>query len=205
MATSEGELLTKVIAGDTAALGELLERYGPQVRGELSIDRKWQSLLSADDVMQVTYLEAFLQISRFSPCGEGSFRAWLRRIAENNLRDAIRELQRAKRPQPQKRVTAPSGDDSFVALFDLLAGTTSTPSRRAARREIADMLEAAIRELPDDYQTVVRRCDLESDSASEVASAMGRSTGAVYMLRARAHERLREALGSESKFFSDRA
>jgi hypothetical protein len=37
---------------------------------------------------------------------------------------------------------------------------------------------------------------------SELAAEMKRSEGAAYMLRARAHDRLKEILGSDSKFFS---
>jgi len=205
MATSDDELLKKAIAHDTAALSELLERYGPAIRHELRIGRKRQSLLSAEDVMQVTYLEAFLQIDRFKPRGEGAFPAWLRRIAENNLRDAIKELERAKRPPPHKRIEITAERDSSWVLFELLGGTTTTPSRRASRQEVKQALDAAIGTLPEDYRTVVRQYDLQGRSAVEIASSMCRSTGAVHMLRARAHDRLREALGSASSFFSDRA
>ena len=51
--------------------------------------------------------------------------------------------------------------------------------------------------------TVVRLYDIEGRSGPEVATTMGRSRGAVVMLRARAHDRLAELLGSGSKFFSD--
>ena len=205
MPESDDELLAKAIERDTTALSELLERHGPQVRHALRIDRKWQSLLSTEDVMQVTYFEAYLQIDRFSPRGEGSFRAWLRRIAENNLRDAIKELERGKRRPPGKRIKAVPGEDSSIALLERLGGSTTAPIGRAARHEIKEFLEDAIGRLPEDYQTVIRLYDLEGRCVTEAASSMGRSKGAVYMLRARAHDRLREALGSGSKFFSDQA
>ncbi len=205
MAESDADLLTKAIAGDADALGRLLECHGPQVRQQLRVHRKWQSVLSADDVIQVTYLEAFLRIGHFTPHGEKSFRGWLRRIAENNLRDAIKELERVKRPQPQKRVEVPAGEDSTIALIELLGGTVTTPSRVAARREACHLMEKAIRSLPEDYQRVVQEHDLQGRSASDVASSMGRSRGAVFMLLARAHDRLKEALGSESKFFTNHA
>jgi len=196
-------LLSRAVAGDADALATLLERHGPQVRRELRIGRKWQSVLSVDDVMQVTYLEAFLRIKNFTPQGEGSFQGWVRRIAENNARDAIKGLECAKRPAPQRQINVPAGDDSCVALLELLGGTTTTPSRGAALNEVRDILETAIRALPKDYQTVVRQYDLQGRSASEVASSMARSKGAVHMLLARAHIRLREMLGAESKFFTD--
>lgn len=200
MSPYEDELLQKAITGDTTALCELLERYGPEVRCKLRIAPAWRPMVSAEDVMQVTYLEAFLQIGRFAPGGKGALSAWLRRIAENNLRDAVKALERDKRPPVRKRVEVRCGEDSFVDLFETLGGTTTTPSRLASREEIKDALETAIQQLPEDYQTVIRLYDLGDLSAAEVACSIHRTKGAVYMLRARAHDRLRDIMGSRSDF-----
>lgn len=152
-------------------------------------------MLEVADVMQVTYLEAFLQIGGFDADRGGSFESWLCRMAENNLRDAVRGLQRQKRPQPRDRVL-PSGGDSVAGLFNLLGVTTTTPSRHAAREEMDQHLSRALDALPDDYARAIRLYDLEGRSMDEVAAQMGRSPGAVHMLRARAHDRLRERLGA---------
>ena len=60
----------------------------------------------------------------------------------------------------------------------------------------------ALGSLPGDYEKVVRMYDLEGRPIGEVAAELGRSEGAVYMLRARAHDRLREQMGPASKFFT---
>src|SRR5690606_30279651 len=125
-------------------------------------------------------------------------RAWLQRIAENNLRDAIRGLQRHKRPQPSNRIDTPATADSTWELYAHLGVTTTTPSRYATREERLQHLNAALESLPDDYGQVIRLYDLESLPIAEVCQRMNRSSGAVHMLRARAHSRLRELLGSES-------
>jgi RNA polymerase sigma-70 factor (ECF subfamily) len=195
---TQDELLCKAIAGDTAALTELLERHGPEIRRHLRIDPAWRPVVAAEDVMQVTYLEAFLQIDRFAPSGKGTFAAWLRRIAENNLRDAVKELERNKRPPERRRIRENPGQDSYVILIEKLGQTSATPSRHARGKEARRYLETAIRQLPEDYQTVVRLYDLDELEVSEVARAMGRSKGAVHMLRARAHDRLRDILGTMS-------
>jgi RNA polymerase sigma-70 factor (ECF subfamily) len=207
MAASESDerLVTRAVNGDADALDALLARYGPQVRSELKIERRWQTLLEADDIMQVSYLEAFLQIRSFTPGGAESFLAWLRRIARNNLLDSIRELERSKRPPPARRIDAQRDDSSYLNLFELCGGTATTPSRDAARRELKDVIETALRKLPPDYERVVRLFNLQGRPAAEVAQEMGRSVGAVHLLRMRAHERLREALGSSSRYFSDGA
>ena len=58
-------LVAKAVGGDTAALSQLLENYGPETEERLQIARKWRPVLDPGDVMQVTYLEAFMQIGRF--------------------------------------------------------------------------------------------------------------------------------------------
>lgn len=199
---SEAARLKKAVDGDADALTELLREHGPSVERTLRIDRVWQTMLEPADVMQVTYLEAFLQIASFDLARSGSFEAWLRRIAENNLRDAIRGLTRQKQPQPRDRVRPQADGQSIAGLADLLGVTTTTPSQTVRRDEACEYLEQAIEALPDDYARAVRLYDLEGRTIAEVAEALGRSTGAVHMLRARAHDRLREHLGGPSQFFS---
>lgn len=197
-------LARRAIRGDEEALTALLENEATALRERIAsrIGAPWRSVLDADDVLQITYMEAFLRIDRFEPQGAGSFRAWLQQIAENNLRDAIKSLERAKRPDPRKRVHGPPGEQSFVALVEVLGVTSTTPSRQAAGHELQGVLDHALRQLPPDYERVIRMYDLEARPVNEVAAAMGRSGGAVFMLRARAHDRLKEILGSSSKFFS---
>jgi RNA polymerase sigma-70 factor (ECF subfamily) len=202
--TFDEQWLSDAIAGDAEALCSLLKHYGPELRRRMAgkIAQKWRTVLEPDDVLQVTFIEAFQDMGRFQPQGPGSFLAWLTHLAENNLRDALKELGRAKRPDPRKRVTSPQGEDSCVTLFNLLGTATSTPSRVAMRHEISRELTAAMGKLPTDYAKVVRMYDLECRPVAEVATAIGRSEGAVYMLRSRAHDRLRELLASASRFMS---
>lgn len=199
------DLTRKAIAGDADALTALLDKYGPEVQRSLSVGREWQSVLDTADIMQVTYFEAFLQIPRFDVERAEPFSAWLRRIAENNLRDAIRGLGRQKRPPPANRIEPSSDCDSSSELLMLLGVTTTTPSRFAVRGERESRLNAALEALPEDYSRAVRLYDLQALPIDEVAKQMGRSTGAVHMLRARAHDRLRQLLGAESSWFTSSA
>lgn len=207
MGAREDTLLTRAMAGDRSALVELLEQVGMDVRRRIAakVSPAWRAVLDEDDVMQVTYLEVVLRFATFQTGGVDGFKAWVARLAENNLVDAVRSLEAAKRPNPSNRVgggARPNADDSAVALVEMLGATMSTPSRHAARDEAGRFLEAALRTLPPDYERVIRLFDLSGKAPAEVAAEMGRSQGAIFMLRARAHERLREAMGPESKFFS---
>ncbi|NOT01450.1 MAG: sigma-70 family RNA polymerase sigma factor [Phycisphaerales bacterium] len=204
MIVSLDTLTTRALSGDRDALEEVLDKYDERVRRRLAgrIGAAYRSAFDLDDVMQVTYLEVFLKIEQFIPSGPDSFFEWVSAIGENNIRDAVRELNRAKRPPRGRQVSLPHADDSFVVLLELLGGTSSTPDRRAARGEAKTLLEAAIARLPEDYRNAVTLMDLNGMAAEDAAGTMGRSKGAMHMLRARAHERLALLMGSRSNYLS---
>jgi RNA polymerase sigma-70 factor (ECF subfamily) len=201
---SDEILLESARRGDADAFSELLERHGTQVRRRIAakISAHWRASLDAADVMQVTYMEAFMHIRSFTPRGPEAFLAWLTGVAENNLRDAIKGLEAAKRPDPRRQVATPHEHDAYVALLDGLGFTSSTPSQHAAQHESRAVLNEILGKMPADYQMVIRQYDLEGRPIADVAAAAGRSVGAVYMLRARALDRLRELLPPVSAFFS---
>lgn len=203
MAGSEKELVQRAVAGDQAALTELFERHGPTVRQSVAkqIPERWRSLLSEDDIMQQTYADAFRGIGRFVANENGSFAGWLASLARCNLQDAIRMLGAGRRPD--RHVLRPGRvDGSFVDPCELLISPVTTPSGQFERKEFRADVNQAIEQLPDDYRCVVRMYDLEDKTVQEVMEALNRSAGAVYMLRARAHDQLHEILGRTSKFFT---
>lgn len=197
-------LLSQALGGDRGALVSLLEELAPMVRARIEpkIGAHLRPVVECDDIMQVTYLEVVTRLETFKGGGASGFLAWVTRIAENNLIDAGRAASAAKRPDPRKRVRDRSGEESMVAMVEHLGMTVSTPSRAAARGEAVDALERTLDRLPEDYARVIRMYDLGGESIEDVAEALGRSEGAVYMLRARAHERLRDLLGTESRYFT---
>ncbi|HWL94763.1 MAG TPA: sigma-70 family RNA polymerase sigma factor [Phycisphaerae bacterium] len=195
-------LLERAVGGDSAALGDLLKRLALELARDIQLDDRWAAFFDVNDVLQVTFLEAFLRIHWFVPDGPGSFSGWLLTIARNNLRDMLREVNRAKRPPPDRRLQPVRNADTHTTLLHLLTGDVTSPSRGAAGREARGSLESAIARLPESYALVVRLYDLEERPIDEVASRAGRSHNAVYMLRARAHDRLRELLGPEADFFT---
>ncbi len=198
MAAPDDEIIKRAVGGDHAALTELFRLHAPPVRRWVAprIPRRWRSLFSANDVMQQTYADAFRGIGGFAGTQQSSFAAWLHRLARCNLRDAIRGLEAEKRTPKRHGTGGP-----FVTLWDELTGSGTTPSQHGMREEQKAALNRAIAQLSKIYRDVVRMCDLEGKSAREVAEALGRSPGAIYMLRARARDQLREILGSSSDFF----
>lgn len=189
-------------AGDLDALERLLVALGPEVRMTLDINPKWQAVLDADDIMQVTYLEAFARFDQFIGANLKAFEIWLRQVARNNLLDAIRELGREKRPPPNKRVIPTSRQDASLSLCTMLGVTSTTPSRVVAAAEAGTLVDRALARMPDQYAAAVRYFDLEGLSGSEVAERLGCSRVTAFVLRRRARALLRELLGPSSRILS---
>lgn len=181
-------------AGDVDALEALLKRHEAALRRFLRwrLPRKYGALLSEDDLMQETYAEAFLFIGRIEP--HRSFESWLRQVALNNLRDALRGINAMRRGGTGRNVEPKRGSESALVLVDALADTATTPSQAAARGEVSGVVAHAIGRLPNAYGEVVRLYDLECVPVEQVARRLGCSVGAVYMRRARALAMLRNLL-----------
>lgn len=200
-------LIYRAVSGDADALSALLKEHAPEIRASLAgqIPARWRSVLSVDDVVQQTYADAFLSIGQFDPDEDGAFAGWLFRVAQCNLRDAIRMLKAVKRGGRSARVEFHDPAKTAAALIDMLSDSGTAPSKGASDEEAASHLDHALSHLPPSYRLVVQLYDLEDVDVGTVAERLGRSCGAVYMLRARAHDRLRELLGDSSKFFTDGA
>jgi RNA polymerase sigma-70 factor (ECF subfamily) len=204
--SAQTEWLQCAVAGDREALSRLLRELAPAIRARLrgSISPKWQSAFDLDDVLQVTYVEAFMRIREFQIADAEPVRAfegWLVRSAQNNIRDAVKWLERDKRPPAGQQPRRRADEAQFGDMLETITMQLSTPSQRASRAEAVRLLERAFDRVPADYARVVRLYDLEQAPAEAVAARIGRSVGAMYMLRARALTRLRELLGSTSDFF----
>lgn len=207
MCGTEAEVVTKAISGDSNALSLLLKERIALLHNLLHgrIPRRWQPVLSVEDVIQETLADAFHDIGRFNPNDHHKLTSWLKNIAECNLRDALRMLEAQKRGGDHRRADPSPAADSRTTLLDVLSASGTTPSKCASDKEALAALEKAIKSLPPDYRRVVQLFDLEGRPIESVAEALGRSRGAVYMLRARAHDWLRESMGDTDNFFSDSA
>lgn len=140
--------IERAVAGDAAALEGLLRALAPDLLSEIDIQPVWHRNLDPDDILQVSSLEAFLRIESLREPTPAAFRAWLKRIVANNPRDAIRGLQRDKRPDPRERVTRGAAGESARTLLAALTGTCATPSAPAILTEDVERLRGAIRALP---------------------------------------------------------
>lgn len=188
------QLVARAVGKDDSALEELLRLAQPDLAARVSIHPRWRRSLTVEDVLQVSYLEAFLRIGSLRGDGWRSFLAWIRRIVDNNLRDAIRGLDREKRRGLVARETVGERGESARTLLARVAEKAATAGARVELVEDVERLRGAIEKLPPTYRSVVVALDLEERDPGEVSAELGRSRGAVHLLRSRAHGRLAELL-----------
>ncbi|MBN2447143.1 MAG: sigma-70 family RNA polymerase sigma factor [Phycisphaerae bacterium] len=198
------DLLERAVAGDRDALALLLRQHAPGLARSLKgrIPPRWRSVLSVDDVLQQAFADAFLGIQRFSSHSIEAFAKWLRVIAKRNLCNALEMLETEKRGGNHQRILDHRIAGSIANLLETISTGEAPPSQNLARKDARRALAREIRQLPEIYRCVVRMYDYEGRPAEEIASNLNRSTGAVYMIRARALDHLRERLGSGSQYLS---
>ncbi len=201
----EEELLERAIGGDQVALERLMMAHHSRLSADLGQDFPvdMRALISVDDVLQETYLCAFRDIRSFQPRGRGAFYRWLERIAEHRLLDAIKAERAVKRGGGRVKAEAPTGREpgSVVGWLEMLAVYERTPSQSAAGHEAVAMIQSALGDLKEEYREALRLRYVEGLPVSEAAARMKRTEGAVCLLCHRALRRLRQDLGSSTRFF----
>ena len=109
------DLCAQAVTGERAAFGELVRRHGPAVRGLLR--RMGAQGAEADDVAQDAFLTAFERIAEFR--GEGTFAAWVKRIAARlYLRRLQKERRLARLVEAPEPAPAPDDADGRIDLDD---------------------------------------------------------------------------------------
>jgi RNA polymerase sigma-70 factor, ECF subfamily len=201
-----GQLLARAAAGETNALKPLLylTREPLLWRIRTSLPRRFQSLIDAEDVLQLAHTKAFRAIKTFRPLDADAFHSWLTQIADNALADECRRLGRRKRGGCMQPAHRPEDTSAAEGLLSWLEGHDSTPSRTVARQEAIKALHVAIAALPDRQREAVTLVCIQQLSAKEAAQKLRITESAVRSLVDRAREKLRQELGNVSKWLSSR-
>lgn len=177
------DAIARAQAGESDAFAEiflthrhwLAAHVRRQVRGDL-----------ADDIVSETFLRAFAKIDQFS--APGSFKAWLRRIADNITIDHFRSA--AQRRETAVADLRDCGSEGTLADAPPGCGVASEDEIRLA------MLSVALKQLSEAQRTCLRLRFFEDRTVSETAALMGRSDGAVKQLQHVAIKRLRAAFNA---------
>lgn len=159
--------------GDRAAHAQLYETYATMV---YTVARRMLvSPALAEDVLQETFVEVIRKIESYR--GEAGIGFWIRRIAVNKCLMLLRASWTSKRVDIEVPEVACAGGGEI------------------AERQIA--LESALERISPTARAVVWLHDVEGYTHKEIGRLMGRTTSFSKSQLARAHEKLRDYLGSE--------
>jgi len=186
--------------GDESALNQLCSVYGERVRRiiRLRLDQKLRPKLDSVDVVQDALILALGGLKDFNYRNEGDFLRWLSRIAENKLRDILDKFHADKRDVHKEIPFKKEGRSTEGGPVGTAGPMrTTTPSVIACRKEALDKLEQALDKLKPEYKQVVVLKKIEELSHAEIAERLGKNTGAVRMLLARAMAALTIAYGED--------
>ena len=160
--TSDAELVQRARDRDEAAIRLIMQSNNRRLyrlaRGILRNDGE------AEDVVQETYVRAFTHLESFR--GDSSLATWLARIAMN---EALGRLRRRK--QNVEWTTLPPGVlEAQIIQFPLSA--TSDPEKSMAQREIQQVVEHAIDDLPEAFRIVFITRVIEGMNVEETAEIL---------------------------------
>ncbi len=132
-------LLTRVAAGDREAFAELFDRLAPCVLGVLVRLVRQRGL--AEEVLQETFLQAWLQADNYRP-EAGSPRAWLLNIARSRGLDALRRESSRRRREEVVFVQEPKNQEAVgVSRLERLENQAQV---RAGLEQLAPAQQACL-------------------------------------------------------------
>ncbi len=199
----EPELIQRAIAGDRAALSQLLLIHHDSLRRHIVHQSAGRQLgvMLADDILQQTFVRAAQGIKSFENGEAGSLRGWLKTIATNLIKDAQKRRGRERRAASQH--AAPSDDGSLLQAVERLSCDHTPPIKRVQRSESIRRMRAAMASLPDEQRDVVERYYLQTQTLEQIAETTGRTIGSIRGICYRARKNLRSLMGGSSLYFSN--
>jgi RNA polymerase sigma-70 factor (ECF subfamily) len=180
-ALTDRELITQVLAGESAAYGILVERYQRKIyRVAYAILR---DEAEADTVTQDTFVQAYTSLSRFE--GRSELETWLTRIAINRSRDFLRR---------RKVVSIFSSRDDRKAPLLEPVDRQPGPERELLAHELRAAIERAVETLSSQQKVIFCMRHYEDYSLTEIAELLGLRDGTVRAHLFRAIHKVRREL-----------
>jgi RNA polymerase sigma factor (sigma-70 family) len=188
-ADTDVQLALRAAAGDPAAFETIVRRHNRLLfrtaRGVVSDDE-------AQDVVQETYLRAFTNLRAYR--GDAALGTWLARIAINVALTSQRKKGRLVQLER-------SDDDDEMpaepeAAMPFAPNDNDRPDDQAERKEMRELLQTCIGDLPPMYRTVFILRAVEELSVDETAFCLGVSEDVVKTRFLRARAMLRERIAA---------
>jgi len=194
ISSDEAALVEELKLGSERAFTQLIAQYHLPIYSVVA--RSLQDPADASDITQEVFLKVFRNIRSFH--GHASLRTWIYRIALHEASNQRRWWLRHKRQEIT--IETPCGghdcdcEGEPFSLGSTLADGHDSPFDYAAQAEIRERVEAALRQVPEAFRTVVILREIEGFAYEEIAEILGVNLGTVKSRLTRGRAALREIL-----------
>jgi len=185
-ADADAVLMLRVKRGDRAAFAELVGKYQQPLFN--FVFRTLRDETETEDVAQNTFLQVWKSRARYQRTAK--FSTWLFTIARNLCLNEIRR--RSRHPAESLEETHAEHDDQPSRQYE--DKKIFLPTETALHGELAQKIEEALAELPENQRTAILLCRQDELSYEEIAKVLDCSLSATKSLIHRGREFLKEKL-----------
>jgi len=199
VASEEATLVAELKAGSERAFAELIAQYHQPLYSLIA--RSLKDPADASDITQEVFIKVFRNVRSFH--GDSSLRTWLYRIALHEASNQRRWWSRHKRQEIAMEAPLCSRYDADAegeapSLGATLADGGCSPFDYAAQEQTRERVEAALREVPEVFRTVVVLREIEGFMYEEIAEILQVNLGTVKSRLMRGRAALRGLLAPEN-------
>lgn len=185
LSVQETNLVEAAQRGDLSAFNQLVLTYQDALYGWVM--SHVQDDETAEDITQQTFITAYQKIHTLH---DGSFRAWIFKIARNRSIDEIRY----RRRHPSTSLDDDPQDANLVDLFSVLPSGAPLPEEVVIQAEQTRWLDRLLNNLPEPFRVALELVELHEMEYQEAAAVLNLPLGTLKSRVARARLRLRELL-----------
>jgi len=196
ISTEDAALVADLKIGSEDAFAILIAQYHQPLYSLIA--RSLDDPADAADITQEVFIKVFRNIRSFH--GDSSLRTWLYRIALHEASNQRRWWSRHKKQE----VTIDSPydheeDGTGVSLGATLADEGNSPFDNVAESEVRERVEAALRQVPEAFRTVLVLREIEGFAYEEIAEILNVNLGTVKSRLTRGRSALRSLIVAQSK------
>lgn len=190
---TDQQLVQRAQRGDLRAFDLLVLKY--QGRIAALVSRYVSDAGEVEDVTQEAFIKAYRALGKFR--GDSAFYTWLYRIAANAAKNHL--VAKGRRPGADATIEDAEGFDEGGLLSE-----SASPEALAMGEELAEVVESALNELPDELKAALMLREFDGLSYDDIADVLGCPVGTVRSRIFRAREaidqRVKEQISGGSGF-----
>jgi RNA polymerase sigma-70 factor, ECF subfamily len=182
----DAALMLRVKRGDRASFAVLVDKYKQPVMN--FVYRSLRDEIEAEDVAQNVFLQVYKSRSRYKQTAK--FSTWLFTIARNLC---LNELRRRSR-HPAESIEEAHAEHEDLPRQQYEDKAQIAPPEKLLHGELAQKIEEALAELPENQRTAILLCRQDELSYEEISEILDCSLSATKSLIHRGRETLKEKL-----------